>query len=58
MKRILKAAWRTTRRLIWAIGVAYMLAFHNVYYDEQKYKEDIVIVVEEDTEIQDAAPGE
>lgn len=38
------------------MGVAYMLAFHNVYYDEQKFKEDIVIVVEQDTEIQDAAP--
>jgi len=38
------------------MGVAYMLAFHNVYYDELKFKEDIVIVVEQDTEIQDAAP--
>ncbi len=58
MKRSLKAVWRTTRSLIWAVGVAYMLAFHNVYYQEQKFKEDIVIVVEEETEIQDAAPKE
>jgi hypothetical protein len=56
MKHFLKSIWRYTRSLIWAMGVAYMLAFHNVYYDEQKFKEDIVIVVEQDTEIQDAAP--
>ncbi|MEM9673654.1 MAG: hypothetical protein ACFB15_09755 [Cyclobacteriaceae bacterium] len=56
MKHFFKVVWRYTRSLVWAMGVAYMLAFHNVYYDEQKFKEDIVIVVEQDTEIQDAAP--
>lgn len=35
-----------------------MLAFHNVFFEEQKFKDDIVIVMEEDTEIQDTAPKE
>jgi len=56
MKQALKAVWRYTCNLFWAVGVAYMLAFHNIYYDEQKFKEDIVTVVEEDTEIEDTAP--
>ncbi len=35
-----------------------MLTLLNVYYDEQKFKEDIVVVVEEDTEIKDITTKE
>ena len=55
MKHLLKSIWRSTRNLFWAVGVAYMLAFHNIYYEEQKFKEDIVIVVEEESEQEDTA---
>ena len=44
------------RRTIWAITVAFMLGLHNVYKQEHKTPDDIVITVEEDQEQKDNAP--
>lgn len=44
------------RKLIWAIIVAYMLGIHNIYFQEQKSPDDIVIKIEEDHQITDSAP--
>ena len=38
---------RYIKRQIWAITVAYMLGIHNVYREEEKTPEDIVIVIED-----------
>lgn len=41
------------RKLIWALMVAYMIGIHNVYFQEQKSSDDIVIKIEEDHQISD-----
>lgn len=44
------------RKFIWAIIVAYMIGIHNIYFQEQKSPEDIVIKLEDDHEIFDSSP--
>lgn len=43
------------KKLIWAIIVAYMIGIHNIYFQEQKSPDDIVIKIEEDHQITDSA---
>lgn len=56
MKVVASMFWRYVRNVLWAIIVAYMLALHNIYYEEQKFENDITIAIEEDHEITDSAP--
>jgi hypothetical protein len=48
MLDLLKQLLKGTRRIAWAILVGYMIAWHNVYKEETKMPQDIVISIEED----------
>lgn len=47
MKKILEF----THRLLWAVIVGFMIAWHNVYYEDDKLREDTnihVVIMEEE----------
>jgi hypothetical protein len=44
------------RKIAWAVIVAFMLGLHNVYKEEGKTPDDIVITVVEDDLQEDSAP--
>ena len=56
MKYIFHQALRFIKKAIWTLLVAYMLALHNVYREEEKCPESIQIIVEDDEVQEDAAP--
>lgn len=49
---------RSVRNIIWAVTVAYMLGIHNVYRQEDKTPDDIVITTEENAIQEDRAAEE
>lgn len=40
---------------MWALTLAYMMAWHNVYYEELKFPDEMAIVMELDEEEEDAS---
>jgi hypothetical protein len=44
------------KKLIWALLVAYMIGIHNIYFQEQKSPDDIVLKIAEDHQMTDSAP--
>lgn len=45
-----------TKRVAWAVIVAFMLGMNNVYKEEEKSPDDIVLSVVEDDVQEDSAP--
>lgn len=43
-------------KMVWAIMVAYMLGLHNVYKQEEKTPEDILIRIEKDGKQEEGSP--
>ena len=56
MKYVFYQALRFIKKAIWTFLVAYMLALHNVYRQEEKDSETIQIEVEEDENQEGTAP--
>ena len=56
--RIFYQLVRVVRRTVWAIIVAYMLGLHNVYKQEHKTPDDIVITVEAVKLQEDSGPND
>ena len=56
MKSIVYQGVRFLRRTLWAIVVAYMLGLHNVYQQEDKTVDDILITIEEEAAQEDSSP--
>lgn len=46
------------RRLFWAIAIAYMVAWHNVYKEDDKILYQIVSPVGEDKEDENSSPDD
>lgn len=46
------------RRLFWAIAVAYMVAWHNVYKEDDKILHQVVSSIEEDEKDEHSSPGD
>ena len=53
---ILRYLFRPIKRIIWALIVAYMLALHNVYKEDETNVDDIMITVEHDEVQEDSTP--
>lgn len=56
MIRVVKKLLRILRIALFAVVIGYMIAWHNVYKQDQKLAVDIAISVEEDDQVDDAAP--
>ena len=47
----MKIILQFSRRLLWAVIVGFMIAWHNVYYEDDKLRENTnihVVIIEED----------
>lgn len=56
MKEVGLKLLRIIRITLFAVLVGYMIAWHNVYKEDQKLAVDIAITVEDDTQVNDTAP--
>ena len=54
----LRYLFRGIKKIVWIVVVAYMLGIHNVYKEEEKNPDDIIITVEEHEAQEDSAPKE
>ena len=54
--RILRYLVRLLRRIMWSLIVAYMIAIHNVYKEDETNVDDILITIEQDEVQEDSAP--
>ncbi len=54
--KIFILVYQRIRNVLWAIIVAYMLGLHNMYRQEQKSPDDIVIKIIDDAGQEDNAP--
>lgn len=53
---MMKKALRIFRRIIWALLVGYMIAWHNFYHQDNQMPNSIELAIEEDDLEEDAAP--
>ncbi len=56
LPKFCKTVWKSTKNLVWALLVAFMLGVHNFYFQETKSKDDIVFHIEQKTIEEDDAP--
>jgi hypothetical protein len=55
---VLQHIGRFLKRLFWAMCIAYMVAWHNVYKEDDRVLHDIELTTKEDQTLEDAGSSE